>query len=947
MSIRQLFKTVALALACLGATTAAHAQSAVAGQVTDATGAVLPGVSVEAKSPALIEGAKTAVTDGEGRYQIQDLRPGVYTVTFALQGFSTVVRDGLELPANFTAPISVQLKVGDLTESITVAGDSPLIDVQRTVVQQTLSREVIDSLPTSRSFWSVGNVLPSVVPGRSAAASRVDVGGSTMMNQGRMTSHGSDTNDMSLETDGVPSFWRYTWVCMCIYQNENAAQEIVYQTSGQTAESAQSGIRINLIPKEGGNRYSGSGFFNYSNHDLYWSNVTPELIAKGLEIGSSLDKTFDYNAQLGGPVLQNKLWFFTAYRKWGYNQRVANTFDFDGSQGVDDNFAWNAGARLTWQVNSTNKIGVSFNKDPKYQHRLGLRPLVDPIATTDRRANRHGMTTAKWTSTLNTRLLAETGYTEVHYGGDEIPQAGVRTPDQFPPFGDIQKVDLILGTTKVANDGWSNGGYYDTHTTKSMLSWVTGSMSNKSGVEFVKVIQNGSNSHSNGDMIRMNYAAGVPVSVVVGAPPTTGGRTQLYGFSVFEQFTKTVGRATLSAGGRYEYFNGDIAARDLPGGRFMAARQYEAVDDLPNWTQFSPRFGVAYDVFGDAKTALKLNLGRYSMYIGTQYVSTYAPSAASTDTRDWTDRDVAGRVLATNGDDIAQDNEIGPSRNALFGTPRRTRFLDPDSEAPYQWVYDASVQHQVLPRLSMSFGFYARDFRNLLVTHNVLVDNGVDYSRIDVPNPYAGGTVAVYNISAAKRSALERWDVTSETDRKRYRGIELDFEARLGAGLRLAGGWDMGRTTQRSCDVEDPNATNFCDQFEFGMPFLHTFKVNGSYPLPWGFQAGATLSSIPGIDRIVNYVVTRSVVPTLTNSTVTVRVNQPGQDYYPRITMADLQFQRTFKLRSQRFIPEVKVHNLFGANPILGQVDNLGPTFNNVTDILLGRSVKFGARWDF
>src|SRR5262245_2655613 len=182
MSTRSFFRAAALVLVSLGMATAAHAQSAIAGQVTDATGGVLPGVSVEAKSPALIEGVKNAVTDGEGRYQIPELRPGVYTVTFTLQGFSTVVREGLELPANFTAPVSVQLKVGSLAESITVSGDSPLIDVQRTVVQQTLSREVIDSLPTSRSFWSVGNVLPSVVPGRSAAASRVDVGGSTMMN---------------------------------------------------------------------------------------------------------------------------------------------------------------------------------------------------------------------------------------------------------------------------------------------------------------------------------------------------------------------------------------------------------------------------------------------------------------------------------------------------------------------------------------------------------------------------------------------------------------------------------------------------------------------------------------------------------------------------------------------------------------------------------------------
>jgi hypothetical protein len=154
-----------------------RAQSAIAGQVTDATGAVLPGVTVEASSPALIEGARTVVTDSQGRYAIEALRPGIYKVTFTLQGFSVLIRDDIELVSNFTAPISAQLKVGAVEESLTVSGQSPLVDVQRTASQQVLTRDVLDALPTGRNNWSVGMTLPAVTSRTAAGGAVSDVGG--------------------------------------------------------------------------------------------------------------------------------------------------------------------------------------------------------------------------------------------------------------------------------------------------------------------------------------------------------------------------------------------------------------------------------------------------------------------------------------------------------------------------------------------------------------------------------------------------------------------------------------------------------------------------------------------------------------------------------------------------------------------------------------------------
>src|SRR5688572_5755516 len=186
---------------CLGGSV--HAQSAIAGQVTDATGAVLPGVTVEAASPALIEGARTATTDSQGRYAIEALRPGIYKVTFTMQGFSTLIRENVELVSSFTAPINAQLKLGALEESLTVSGQSPLVDVQRTTSQQVLTRDVLDALPTGRNNWAIGMTLPAVTSRTSAGGAVSDVGGLGGGQQAYLVVHGSQAADARVEIDGM------------------------------------------------------------------------------------------------------------------------------------------------------------------------------------------------------------------------------------------------------------------------------------------------------------------------------------------------------------------------------------------------------------------------------------------------------------------------------------------------------------------------------------------------------------------------------------------------------------------------------------------------------------------------------------------------------------------------------------------------------------------------
>ena len=247
----------AIALLVLPSSAFAQGQTgSIAGSVKDTTGAVLPGVTVEAASPALIEKFRTAVTDSQGAYKIVDLRPGVYSVTFSLPGFSSVRREGIELTTAFTANVSVELKVGTVQETVTVTGETPIVDVQNVVQKTTASRETMDTIPTDRNFVSFAALTPGVfVTGVSQ-----NVGGSIPETGMNLVVHGSRATDSLIMVDGMPIIngsgaggLQYG-----NYLNNSLAQEITFQTGGNSAEFERASVYSNFILKDGSNLFRGS-----------------------------------------------------------------------------------------------------------------------------------------------------------------------------------------------------------------------------------------------------------------------------------------------------------------------------------------------------------------------------------------------------------------------------------------------------------------------------------------------------------------------------------------------------------------------------------------------------------------------------------------------------------------------------------------------------------------
>jgi hypothetical protein len=285
----------------------------IAGVVKDNSGAILPNVTVEASSPVLIEKSRTAVSDASGQYRIEQLRPGTYTVTFTLSGFSTLRQEGVEISEGFTAPVNGSLSIGAVKETITVEAKAPVVDVQDVSEHRTLVKEELDSLPTARSFATLGTTLPSV------SADQYDVGGTQGERGNVLSAHGSDGFDMTLQVDGIPisvmgaaTASGNAWSTFSL--NEAAVQEMSYETSAISAEAASGGVRVNAIPREGGNAFHGSVFGDYANRSMSMNNLTSTEKAQGLTVVPGFNLLYDEDLGIGGPIIKDRLWFYYAQR---------------------------------------------------------------------------------------------------------------------------------------------------------------------------------------------------------------------------------------------------------------------------------------------------------------------------------------------------------------------------------------------------------------------------------------------------------------------------------------------------------------------------------------------------------------------------------------------------------------------------------------------------------
>jgi hypothetical protein len=978
---------VSSVLACLLAwSTAAHAQSAIAGVVRDTTGLVLPGVNVEASSDALIEKTRSVVSDEAGQYRIVDLRPGVYTVTFTLTGFNTVIREKVELGADFTASINAEMRVGALQETVTVSGSTPVVDVQNTARAQVLNRDILDAVPAGRSYQGYAQMVPGI------SLSSPDVGGEASMQNTYMSVHGASSANVTMQVDGQMVNGLQSDGSVQTYFNNMMSEEMSFQTAGIGADVSGGGVKVNMVPQTGGNRFAGAFFSAWAPGEWQSDNLTPELRAQGLSDASSILKLWDFNFSEGGPLKKDKMWFFFSARHWGNYATVADTFyspDYgksfapkSGEPGVDDQYIRSALLRLTWQMTPRMRVTGYNDQIDKYRgHNMSAG--TDPATAARNWYTPHYYTGAvKWTMTASDRMMFEAGYsTNVEiYTNHSVDPTIPKQRGTAAWYATPVKTDLDLGTTWFAAQDSLTGP--ERYVVSGSMTYVTGTHNIKTGIQRTWGPFNHTEDR-NADLVQ-RYRSGLPDSVVVYNTPRWWQERLNSDIGIYIQDSWTLKRLTLNPGLRWEYMNGQNTATVSGGGRFVPERRVPEVGNLPNWTDWSPRFGIVYDLFGNAKTAIKGTFSRYNGANTTGFAANYnALASSNTAAVNWTDLnrdDIAqgelGCVYLTPGCEINLAGQLPVG----FGSLTSLRTPDPDFRRPYNVEASASVQHELFPRMSVTASWHHRTFYNLDVTDYTFRTPG-DYTTVNVVSPLDGEVITVYNINAAANQRVERVDRTSPDRQQIYDGFELGFHARLPGGAQVFGGTTTQHTLNVNCDQpDDRNLLRFCDERERPNPFRTQVKLAGTYTLPWyGIQTSASLQSEPGSALLTNWNIGRTtryaadcvgpctpgalVIPNLTTTQLVVPLIPSGYDFMEQFNQLDFKFAKLFEIRGVRITGQFEMFNALNSAAVLtlrggSGLTSLNSTVTNVTnaggtyygtpnyhqpgDIPQGRLYKFG-----
>ncbi len=978
---------------------------AIAGQVRDTTGAVLPGVTVEASSPALIEKVRTAVTDDTGQYRIVDLRPGVYAVMFTLTGFSTVRHEELTLTTGFTATVDAELAVGDISETITVSGQAPVVDVQNVTQQTVFSRTVLDVVPSGRMYSSIGTLIPGMSTPSSFGDQ--DVGGAVGRDSHSLTIHGSRADDFRLMIDGMPvgGWMSENGSNVAIPPADSIAEEVNLQIGAFSAEVETGGPQMNLVPKSGGNLFQGSVFGNFATTGMQGDNLTDDLRARGLAASGKIDYLTDFNPSFGGPVKRDRLWFFVSYRD-ARPMRFSTLYpDKDVSDWVytpdpskpltrDERPQWNLNGRMTWQASPRNRIGSGIEVAYICQCWFGVGSSIGSTRTpegTPRMTIWHEpLWQISWTSPLTNRLLLEAGG-QIYRGHWRGRPQTVSVPPAAQELsnGILFRSSLTLGSTGYTDITW------ESDYVRGAVSYTTGVHSFKTGATLWPAWAQFADQSFGHGPYTLQLLNAVPRAVVYRMDPIVSKNRQMKA-AAFAQDQWTIQQLTMNLGLRLDVLHTGYPAQHLDATAYLPARDFPA-GDVHSWWDLQPRLSVAYDLFGNAKTAVKASIGRYTYGDGANSANAANPARASggTLTRTWTD---------VNGDYIPQGDPANPnpngeltgaSPNRNWGTPIFTTRFDPEwaqggrGARMYNWETSASIQHQLISNMSVNVAYFRRRYGNLTVTDNLALGPG-DFDSFCITAPRdsrlpGGGGQEICGLLDVKPAKFGQTNnlVTLASNygqmEQRFDGVDVTVNARFSQGFVLQGGTSLGKGITDDCDLLDElpellvsgntrSPESYCRAEQ---PYQTQVKLLATYALPWALDVAATYQNAsnpmsssgrnvnsPPMGLRADYLVgNAAIAPSLgrnlsagATTLITVNVLPPGSIFGDRIQQLDLRFGRTFRFGRTSVKAMVDLYNVTNSNTVRTLNHSYGTNgafWQQPLNITSPRLLKLGAQMNF
>jgi hypothetical protein len=1008
-------------LAVLLLPTTAHAQGSVTGTVRDASGAVLPGVAVEVASPVLIEKTRTATTDTTGQYRIINLPPGVYVLTFALPGFATVTRDSIEIAGTQTITIPIEMRVGSIEESVIVTGASPVVDVQNAKREVVMSSNTIEALPLTRAAGALLNATPGLFVDTNGPAlsptmtffnARSSTSNSTFIaGEGRVTINGMTV--AAARSGGVSSY---------VYDTPNA-EEVAITVGGGLGESDVGGPVMNLVPKSGGNRFAGTAFFNAAGGWSRGNNLSDDLKAQNPNLTQTpgIVSAYDASGSYGGPIKKDRLWFFASYRNLD-TQTAMEGITANANAGDPSRWDWVGSpidARLVQDRQMiigrvTGQLGrsrVSFNSE--YQHRCEGTPLkVETPGCHNRGADWIGLgnnatpfqspeatsTAARgyfdapfyinqpfWSMVVNSKLLLEGGYTAFRYN----PIFGFPPPDGVinlttvteqsnainPVTGQRYAPQPNYAYRAVESWGWAVG---KTDGWRASASYVTGAHSMKLGYQGSRLDQL-DQTIANQTQLGYRFNQGVPNAVSYYLPDF-GRRTITKLEGLFIQDSWTLRKLTVQGALRYDHAS-SYAPVDQNGTTRTSFLNptpitIDRTAGVDGYNDLTPRIGVAYDPFGDGKTALKFNWGRYLAYAANDppYTSTNPGFTVvrSVTNRGWTD---------TNKDHVVNCDLLNPAQNGEcadatgnavnFGKIGAATIVNPGilhgwGVRPNDYQSTFTVQHEIIPRLSAELSYTHRTFHGFFVTDdlNRPVAGSWETYTLTAPSdprlPNGGGyPITVYVPTAAANAIAPKTYLTSETDfgperDSHWDGIDFTLNARLRGGMIASVGTTTGRSVVDTCATATKyNQINTTNNAEAGPdprgcrsvdPYQTTIRGLATYTVPKiDVLVSAAIRSQPPVQlgnppmgvtnagggasaqwQVPNSVIAAALghlppgAPAAGNTTIPLADNVNRVYADNRRTQIDMRFAKVVRFARTRSVIGVDLNNLLNTNYATG-----------------------------
>jgi hypothetical protein len=929
------------------------------GKVTDDQGGVLPGVTVTLSGPAVM-GTMTATTSANGQYRFPAVNTGTYKLTFQLTGFSDMVRDGIVVPVRSTITVDAAMKLASLQETVTVTGASPVVDVENTKVGARLDKELLTSVPTSRTIFGSTTVLPGMVMGRQ------DPGGLNAATSTGMVAHGQSRYNLNYY--GVTADTPQDYGSM-YYMDYGSAEEISVDTAAMGAEiGGGGGANINVVPKSGSNRLKGEALYSTTGRGVWdqfsGSNITDALRAQGVT-DPSLQKLKDFNAQIGGPILKDRLWYFGSYRNYTTVENVAGF-----SMPFDSNLR-NYTASGKYQINKSNQLSAFWTYNRKFQpHRGAGVAQPNPINTLNQQSPKN-LFNGDWTSVMgqNTFLEVSSSYFHMHWPS--------RFADEFNALPDAEKHSSTFNnTTKIYIDGPEPTGSrlrdgYRQQTNVGLTRYFDEKLgaSHQLKLGFENWWGWGTDGFDIYNDTRLRYNSNpdgtnlVPFEVFAYNTPLTQ-RTRMKNFAAFAQDRLTYSRFTVNLGLRWSYYTGELPEQTGGGGRWFAEKTYPAVKAGFAWNTLAPRTGLVWKMTEDGKNVAKVAYSRYFEPMYTTEMDAINQNIIQTGgiaTYTW--------LGDRNGNGIVDEGEYNPAPKSTF-TPK-ANSIDPDLRDPRVDEILFSYQREVISNVSFSASWIQRWFNDSTIdqdrggsaspvsyTPRAITDPGPD----NLLNTGDDRQLTFYNRTGT--------DVFFHTNcgngveascTQRYRGLELSLGKRMSNRWQLMGSYVWSRLDgDRVLDFTDPNNR---------LPFMvtgrgsndqpHAFKLLGSYQAPWGITLGANYQALSGLPR------DRNITPSLTQGGSTAyTVENRGTYRQDSLSLLSLRGDKRFRFGGQHAIAIIaEVHNAlnshagqnsfgtatqsFASQAAFDAARKGTSYFGRVQEIVAPRILKVGVRFEF